>query len=283
MWCDRRLSRRLGAALLLGVMAAALALVPLQAQQKPAIKFKENSWDFGKTKQGTVLTHVFRFENAGDATLIVRNVRTSCGCSAALISNKQIKPGKKGEIKVTFNTKGYEGAQTQYLYVDSNDPKQPKATLTVKAAIDVPPRPKIELDRYSIDLGPLLESEGIETQAVLSNPGERELSVEFSHKDAEFRLGTKPITAPLKIAAGKEVTVSMKITPRRNLGLIREYVLLRTNDPMRPNLSLYVAGYIFSMEQLQELFARLTPEQVQDLLDRYKGKRKESRPEGLER
>ena len=60
MWSERRWSHRLGAALLLGAVVTALALVPLQAQQKPAIKFKEKSWDFGKTKQGTVLTHVFR-------------------------------------------------------------------------------------------------------------------------------------------------------------------------------------------------------------------------------
>jgi hypothetical protein len=271
MWSERRWSHRLGAALLLGAVVTALALVPLQAQQKPAIKFKEKSWDFGKTKQGTVLTHVFRFENAGDATLIIRNVRTTCGCAAALISSREIQPGKTGEIKVTFNTKGYEGNQTKYLYVDSNDPKDPKAQLAVKAAIDVPPRPRIELDSYSIDLGLILESEGIETQATLSNPGERELSVEFSHKDAEFKIGRKAVPSPLKIAAGKEVTVNMKITPRRNLGLIREYILLRTNDPMRPNLSLYISGYIVTMEQLQELF------------DRYKDKLKDRRSEAGER
>jgi hypothetical protein len=256
-------------------VVTALALAPLQAQQEPAIKFKEKSWDFGKTKQGKVLTHVFRFENAGNATLIIRNVRTSCGCAAALVSSREINPGKSGEVKVTFNTKGYEGNQTKYIYVDSNDPKEPKAQLTVKVAIDVPPRPRIELDRYSIDLGPILESEEIETQAKLSNPGERELSVEFSHKAAEFKIGSKVVSSPLKIAAGKEVTVSMKITPRRNLGLVREYVLLRTNDPMRPNLSLYISGFIFSMEQLKELFDRLTPEQLQELLDRYKDRRSE--------
>ena len=82
------------------------------------------------------------------------------------------------------------------------------------------------------------------------------MSVEFSHKDAEFTIGGKAAPAPLKIAAGKEVTVAMKITPRRNVGLVREYVLLRTNDPMRPNLSLYISGYIVTLEQLQDLFYR---------------------------
>ncbi len=250
--------------LILGAAAMIASASPLLAQQKPVIKFKEDAWNFGNTKQGKVLTHVFRFENAGDVPLVIHNVRTSCGCAAALISQREVEPGKAGEIKVTFNTRGYEGSQTKYIYVDSNDPSEPKKQLTVKASIDVPPRPRIELDRYTIDLGLLLESEEIETQAKVANPGEQELTVEFSHKDAVFTLGNRQMPSPLRIPAGQDVTVTMKITPRRNLGLIREYVLLRTNDPMRPNLSLYVSGYIVTTEQLQDLF------------DRYKDKLKDT-------
>jgi hypothetical protein len=37
---------------------------------------------------------------------------------------------------------------------------------------------------------------------------------------------------------------------------LREYVLLKTNDPQRPNLSLYVSGYIVTRAQLKELFRK---------------------------
>lgn len=244
------------AAALAAAAVMAFTLAPLGAQQSPTLKFKEERWDFGNVKQGKVLTHVFRFENAGTAPLIISNVRTSCGCAAALISKREIAPGKTGEIKITFNTKGYAGNQTKLIYVDSNDPRQPKTQLAVKAAIEVPPRPQIELDRYAIDLGLILESEAIETEAKISNPGEQELSVEFSHKSAIFAVGNKEVSPPLRLAPGESVTVSIAIIPRRAVGLMREYVLLRTNDPMRPNLSLYVSGYIVTLEQLQELFER---------------------------
>ena len=256
MFSSRQNVNTAGSALLLGLALVVFLLAPLWGQQNPTIKFKENTWDFGRTQQGKILTHVFKFDNTGGKTLTISNVRTSCGCAAALISNREVKPGQSGEIKVTFNTKGYEGNQTKYIYVDSNDTKTPKAQLAVKAAIDVPPRPKIELDSYAIDLGLILDTEGIDTQAKISNPGERELTVEFSHKSAQFRLEGKRINGPLKIASGRDVTVSMSIVPRRNVGLVREYVLLRTNDPMRPNLSLYVSGYIVTTDQLQELFER---------------------------
>ena len=37
-------------------------------------------------------------------------------------------------------------------------------------------------------------------------------------------------------------------------GLIREYVLLKTNDPQRSNLSIYLSGYILTKDQLQDLY-----------------------------
>ena len=97
----------------------------------PKIKFEENSLDFGRVKQGKILTHVFIFNNTGDAPLIIKRVRTSCGCTAALVSEKEIAPGGKGEIKVSFNTRGFEGKVNKYVYVETNDSQQPRVQLTV--------------------------------------------------------------------------------------------------------------------------------------------------------
>lgn len=237
--------------------------IGLFAYKGPIIKFKEEKWDFGQTKQGKILTHVFKFQNDGDATLIIKNVRTSCGCAAALISKKELRPGEKGEIKVTFNTKGYGGRQSKFVYVESNDPQHPRIQLLILASIDIPPSPKIELDKYSVDLGLILETEPIETTSKITNAGELELQVEFSHKNAVFMHNNKQVSSASKIPAGKSMDITMKITPRKRQGLVREYILLKTNDPMRPNLSLYISGYIITNDQLQELF------------DRYKDKLKD--------
>ena len=228
----------------------------LAASKGPVLKFEKEMWDFGRVKQGKILTHVFKFRNNGDATLAVKRVRTSCGCTAALVSNKKILPGQQGEIKVTFNTRGYGGRVSKFIYIESNDSQESKKQLTVSATINVPPRPKISLDRYSIDLGLFLQSEDIETEAKIKNTGELELEVEFSHKSASFYIGNKKVPTPLKVPAGKDVEVRIKIIPRQKVGLMREYVLLKTNDPMRPNLSFYISGYIVTKIQLQQLFKK---------------------------
>ena len=226
------------------------------AGKGPKIKFKEMSIDFGKVKQGKILTHVFVFKNEGDETLTIKRVRTSCGCTAALVSNKDIAPGKEGEIKVTLNTRGEGGKVAKYVQVESNDPSQPNKQLIVKAEIELPPQPRIELDRYSLDLGLFLEDEEIKARAKIKNSGELELRVNCSHKDASFFSGGKKISFPLKIASGKEKEIEIRITPRKRRGVMREYVLFKSNDPRRKTLSFYLSGYVITKKQLKELFAR---------------------------
>ncbi|MFQ6110279.1 MAG: DUF1573 domain-containing protein [Candidatus Aminicenantales bacterium] len=234
----------------------------LFGEKAPKIKFKEDSHDFGRVNQGEVLTHTFSFTNEGSAPLVIKRVRTSCGCTAVLVSEKTIAPGKKGEIKVNFDTKGFEGEVSKYIYVETNDPAQPKKQLTVTAKINVPPRPRIDLDHYSMDIGLVLDAEEIRAKTKIRNKGELELSVECSHRDAKFYQGGKEIAFPLKIPAGKEREIEIRIPPRKRKGLIREYVLIKSNDPYRQTLSVYLSGYVITKKQLKELFAK-----YKDILD----------------
>jgi hypothetical protein len=227
------------------------------------IKLKEESWDFGRIKQGKSLVHVFKFTNSGTDILKIGRVTSSCGCTAALVSKDSLKPGEQGELKVTFNTSGYEGDITKYIYIETNDPANPRIQIGVSASIDVPPRPKVELDTYSLDLGLLLEGDNLSAETIIKNRGELELTVSLNHRDAQFFRNKKKIEAPLKLAAGKEATINIRIPSNQRQGLIREYILLRSNDPMRPNLSLYISGYIVSKAQLKDLFSR-----YKDILDR---------------
>jgi hypothetical protein len=226
----------------------------LLAQGDPQIKFKENSWDFGNIKEGQVKTHEFVFENTGNVPLIINRVRTSCGCAAALVSDKKIEPGKTGEIKVTFDSRNYEGKVSKYVYVESNDKAHSVSQLVISATIEVPPRPRIDLERYNFDSGLILEGQPILAQSVIINRGEQELRVSFSHRDATYFHNGKEILSELKIPAGEEAEVEIKIPPRSRQGLIREYILLKSNDTRRPNLSLYISGYVITKKQLKDLF-----------------------------
>ena len=231
-------------------------VVSLVAQDTAKIQFVKEKHDFGKAEQGKILTYSFQFKNVGDAPLTINNVRTTCGCTAAVVKGKKLDPGKEGEIKISFNTTGYGGNVSKYIYVDSNDPSAPQKQLTISAAIDVPPSPRIELDNYTLDMGLILDTEAIETKTQIKNSGELELLVEFSHKDALFFEGDKQIKSEISVAAGKSKDITIKLPARERTGLLREYVMIKSNDTRRPTLSLYLSGYSVTTKQLKELFKK---------------------------
>ena len=240
----------------LTVLLCLIFVVSIFAQDKAKIQFVKEKHDFGKVEQGKVLTYSFKYKNIGDATLNIKKVTSTCGCTAAVVKGKKLNPGKEGEIKISFNTTGYAGNTSKYIYVETNDPSAPQKQLTVSAAIDVPPAPRIELDNYSLDLGLILDTESIETQTKIKNSGELELLVEFAHKDALFFQGNKQIKSKISVAAGKSTDITIKMPGRERTGLLREYVMIKSNDKRRPTLSLYLSGYSVTTKQLKELFKK---------------------------
>jgi len=77
--------------------------------QEAKMEFKSTSHDFGKVKAGEKARHVYRFKNVGDASLKIKDVKTTCGCTVADYPKKKIKPGKKGKIVVDFDTHDKNG------------------------------------------------------------------------------------------------------------------------------------------------------------------------------
>ncbi len=59
--------------------------------------------DFGKIKQGTPVTHEFKFVNTGKEPLIITNAQPSCGCTVPSWTREPIPPGGTGFVKATFN------------------------------------------------------------------------------------------------------------------------------------------------------------------------------------
>lgn len=105
------------------------------SEQHPVIFFENADFNFGKIFKGQKVEHVYKFENRGKGILEISKVKTSCGCTAAMLTNKIISPGKTGEIKATFNSGSYKGNVTKSITVLSNDPDSPKYKLTLSGKI----------------------------------------------------------------------------------------------------------------------------------------------------
>lgn len=101
----------------------------------PTIYFPEVQHDFGQVSEGEKVNYTFSFINKGTSELIIKDVKSSCGCTAALLSSSNIKPGQEGTIVVEFDTKNRSGKNSKTVTVQSNDPKDPTKILTIYADI----------------------------------------------------------------------------------------------------------------------------------------------------
>ena len=86
----------------------------------PEFQFDDVSYDFGKVIQGEILSYTFHFKNVGKASLIISTVDASCGCTTSIPPKAPIKPGEKGEITITFDSKMKNGDVISYLVVTAN-------------------------------------------------------------------------------------------------------------------------------------------------------------------
>lgn len=77
------------------------------------------SHDFGKIKQGTPVTHEFKFTNSGKVPLVITNVQASCGCTTPDWSKEPVMPGGQGFIKATYNAAS-AGAFSKTVTVTAN-------------------------------------------------------------------------------------------------------------------------------------------------------------------
>jgi len=76
------------------------------AQAKKAedvVKFKELTYDFGKIKQGSPVTHEFMFTNISNAPVIIESATPSCGCTTPVKPEGAIAKGKDDKITAGFN------------------------------------------------------------------------------------------------------------------------------------------------------------------------------------
>ena len=102
----------------------------------PKLEIIEKLHDFGNATEGDKLTYAFKVKNSGTGPLLIDRVTTSCGCTAAVLKNKEVLPGGEGQIEVTFDTNRRGGDNHKTITVFSNDPSNPRAELEIRANVE---------------------------------------------------------------------------------------------------------------------------------------------------
>ncbi|MEG1555301.1 MAG: DUF1573 domain-containing protein [Bacteroidales bacterium] len=113
------------------------APAPAKKVKEPEITFEKTVHDYGQILKGDNGECTFEFKNTGKADLILTNCRSSCGCTIPEWPKEPIAPGKKGVIKVKYNTQRI-GVISKTVTVESNAPNN-RVVLSIKGNVSDTP------------------------------------------------------------------------------------------------------------------------------------------------
>jgi hypothetical protein len=102
----------------------------------PVFYLPETEHDFGLMKQGEIGKYTFKIINKGTGTLEIKDITTSCGCTAAVVTDKNIPAGKEGAVMVQFDSSGKNGKLSRRITIFSNDPKNSYKNITIYADVE---------------------------------------------------------------------------------------------------------------------------------------------------
>ncbi len=107
-------------------------------ENAPVFNLVSTTVDLGKMQGSTAKEVEFKFTNEGKSDLIIRHIRSTCGCTAVQQGNLGvgIKPGESSSIKAVFNSGSYKGKVTKAIYVYTNDPRKSEAVLMLTANVE---------------------------------------------------------------------------------------------------------------------------------------------------
>jgi hypothetical protein len=109
-----------------------------QREKAPRIEFERTEYDFGTIDEGKLVEYEFAFKNVGKSDLLIRKIKSSCGCTTVAPADLVIKSGKSSSFKASINTKGFSGRNAKSITVITNDPVTPTVVIRMSGIVNAP-------------------------------------------------------------------------------------------------------------------------------------------------
>jgi len=145
------------------------------------------------------VSHVFRYQNIGGASLELSVSQTSCGCLTNLLSSEALPPGATGEIEVGYSPKKDKkrtGSQSFTVTLAANDPERPTVQLALKVDLVEP----VDADPKTVDFGRLSPGETATATLEVRCLGEATAPEVVSVEPSSESLTVKPLDVPCQQA-----------------------------------------------------------------------------------
>lgn len=217
------------------LVAALVAAMAFAAPAKDAqLVCDEPKFDFGIVTDTQIVSHVFVLHNAGDATAVISNVHSACGCTSAQLTRKEVPPGETEPLVVRFNPKGRLGPQDRPVFITWNGTNSHfmRLSLIGKVLVNLP---AVECAPASVDFGRVPATCGVERIVRIFDPS----------SNTAFRI--TGVTIPLvnfsnridTVVEGHDyrLTITFAPGPRKTGSTLRTIATVTTDCPKSPALS----------------------------------------------
>ena len=104
------------------------------AEEKPVMTLESKVVNYGEIAKGSDPLRKVSFTNTGNAPLIIKHAKGSCGCTVPNWPKEPILPGEEGEIEIRYDTKRV-GPIRKTVRITTNEGSQPHI-LQIKGLIN---------------------------------------------------------------------------------------------------------------------------------------------------
>ncbi|HUI29843.1 MAG TPA: DUF1573 domain-containing protein [Candidatus Acidoferrales bacterium] len=175
-------------------MLPILVLLFAAAGAKAQLKVLEgNEISFGKIYQtGEKVHEAITLKNLGNEAIKITNVGTSCGCTAAMISDSTLEPGGQVRINIEFNPLGYIGEVSKNIYVYTSDPKTQLISIRMTGYVAY----ALQSTPNNAVFGEIKVGTTDSTSVTLSNTSDEQIQitkVEIPYDEITYRLDKKEL------------------------------------------------------------------------------------------
>ena len=221
-----------------------LVAATLLAQGKPKAVAVEPIKDVGFVGKGDMAIHEFVIRNDGDAPLELREVRAACGCTVADF-DKAIAPGKTGKVRVTLDTKSFNGPTAKGVTVYTNDPAAPTMELTVRADVGQFVKIKPGYARFISVQGEEKEGKIVQTLWTPDKSPLQIVKVESPYPFLNVRFWeAKPEERLAENADQQQWKVEIHLSNDAPVGPLTEPVKVNTSHPKQKLVQIPVSGFV---------------------------------------
>lgn len=226
---DGRDRRKLGFVML--SLACSVALVSAQ----PKLELQRTQVDAGIVYNGSTVTAKVGIKNAGTGDLDILSVHTSCGCTTVKEPKSVLKPGESDVLEVAFTPTGFRGNVEKYINIESNDPGQRYASVTLVADVrdELAPLTPINL----LWLGSIPVGKVTSQHVAFQNLSDHAIKIRSITSTSDIistRFDKK------SVAPNDSVSISVRVTPKKEGYFGGEFILV-TDSPHQPRVPMRVA------------------------------------------